>query len=307
MRAGRNIAVSAVAGLAVMAGVYAPAAHARNAPPAMKVRGSNGYTLFVYAVKDRQVNPGTSVTVLAKKGTTGAEYRTTKAEIGRNFVRAQFGKLGSVDMSFKPNGRSREKTAPGGCDRIPTAMGRFEGNFEFRGERGFTTVEALGGKPVARPIGFGSCASFAGYTPQSGYMQGLSRGAEGQVRPQNYPRYFSVWVHKYLPDSPTTIRVGSGEKSGPLAISRGVDLVAPPSAFTCDATGGVLSAGFPFAGSAKFTATPAPCDVEGVPSGALTVSMPGLGPVSLTDGSIRYEIRVPGGPSQTSPNPCPVA
>jgi hypothetical protein len=299
-------AIAAVSGLAIT-GVVAPAAHARKAPPAMKVKATNGYKLFVYAIRGDQTNPGTSVSVLAKKGTTGALYRTTKAEIGRNSIEARFRKLGFIDMRFVPNGSSRLKTAPGGCDRIPTAMGRFEGSFEFRGERGFTRVRAKAGKPVARPIEFGSCGGFAGYTPQSGYMQGISRSAPGQVVPPNYPRYFTVWVHKYLPESPTTIRVGSSELSGPLSISRQVDVVAPPSAFVYDSTGGVLSGSFPFAGSARFTATPAPCDVEGVPSGTLTVAMPGLGAVSLTDGSIRYEIWVPGGPKQTSPQPCPIA
>lgn len=61
-------------------------------------------------------------------------------------IEASFGELGRIDMRFRPSGRRLHSTRKAGCAKptgaVIATLGSFEGELRFRGEQGYTAVDA---------------------------------------------------------------------------------------------------------------------------------------------------------------------
>lgn len=139
--------------LAVLVGIQAaPVSAAESAAPgfdpsnpiplpgAFSVRGSNGYTISVFADSDR----GRSRVLVSAVGRSGRVSVSAPADLSGEGIRADLGRYGSLDMAWRPSGQAEEgktrcRTAPPAP--IWFAGGEYVGTFSFHGEDKFTEIE----------------------------------------------------------------------------------------------------------------------------------------------------------------------
>jgi len=69
---------------------------------------------------------------------------TVPGQVTTHEVSAEFGALGSIDVSFQPTGPAEQMAPPAGCDGyyVPGQVGTFSGVIRFRGEGGFVSIDA---------------------------------------------------------------------------------------------------------------------------------------------------------------------
>jgi len=123
--------------------VAAPAAAARELPDfhsaGFGLQGTNGYKIGFSSFSERPYGRGTAGVVVFRKGRkAGAAFYRTSAIVSDDFVKADLGPFGKVDMAIRPSGRTRKvhiACTKESYEFEPTA---YEGTFEFRGEGGFT-------------------------------------------------------------------------------------------------------------------------------------------------------------------------
>ena len=142
--------------LALLLGVAAPVSAEAVVAAQFHLRTGNGYEIEV---------GGSGATVElsaapAKRLPGGA--KTLSAYIARgtassSAIEAEFGRLGSVDVRFRPSGvvvRKKEKHACPGAKPTVIRYGRFVGSIRFRGEGGYVSVRAhrAVGKVVSKPL-----------------------------------------------------------------------------------------------------------------------------------------------------------
>ncbi len=131
------LALSLVAQPATAIGEHQPVTHAGDLA-GFALRGSDGYEIEVLTL-------GRHLVILnASKGHVSATY-STRGRISGNRIRARFGNLGRISLTFHAAGaHGGAATRAGGC-ADPTAVreaGTFRGLIRFRGERGYTKVDA---------------------------------------------------------------------------------------------------------------------------------------------------------------------
>lgn len=97
-------------------------------------RASNGYRIEVSA-SGRKVR-------LTAGGPAGTAIYKVTGRVSQRRVVANFGRLGMVDVVFRPGGRARIETPPNRCEGKPraTRWGAFVGTISFKGERGYTRL-----------------------------------------------------------------------------------------------------------------------------------------------------------------------
>lgn len=124
------VILGSVAGLVTLPG-EAAAAQAE-----FELRGSRGYAVRVTGAAGR--------VTLRASGPSGQASYEVAGRVTRRRVVARFGRLGRVDVRFRPGGRSRIETPPHRCAGRPRGIlwGAFVGVVRFRGERGFTRARA---------------------------------------------------------------------------------------------------------------------------------------------------------------------
>lgn len=98
------------------------------------LRGSDGYQVQL-------MTAGRRVAVETGKGSVSAVY-AVRGNVSGNRIRARFGKLGRVAVEFSPRERRGMKFRRCPDGGPPLEFGVFRGTIEFRGERGYTTVDA---------------------------------------------------------------------------------------------------------------------------------------------------------------------
>jgi hypothetical protein len=141
----RRPTIRAVACLAVLAAcVFASAAGARDGERLLfRLHGSSGYKIYA-------IGEGATGALVVTRGRhprdTGASASIyiARARTGRGRFEAAFGKLGRLDLRFRPSGRithGRRRRHCRGPDRYTTHYGVFVGTARFRGEEGFTAVK----------------------------------------------------------------------------------------------------------------------------------------------------------------------
>jgi hypothetical protein len=123
----------------------------------LNVRGSNGYAITIGG-------RGDEVMLAVSTRRAVSIYRATAGRITRDAIRARFGPLGAVDVTFSlrrltSRPARRRKHA---CDDSPTSVvtrrGVFEGSIRFRGEHGYTEVSAGRARGGLTPVPHLLCA-----------------------------------------------------------------------------------------------------------------------------------------------------
>jgi len=271
--------------------VSAVAAEARSAPPALAMKGTNGFKVLLSG------EPGDGpdfVYMMAIRGNSTVLYETYGRVTARR-IKGSFGPLGFASVRFRPEGGSVPRKGVNQCERTRVPLGSFLGKLRFRGESGFTRVEGTEGKAAAEPGGILACNEGI---PTDGPGPWLVGGASGGP---SFP--FVRFTVSQGP--PHELTVHSTSMLGQFRALRKMRLTAPAGAVSYGSGEVSLSPPPPFSGSATITAEPGPCLVLGRPSGTLSVTLPGAPPIALADGSISYYLQIPGGPQPTHATPCP--
>jgi hypothetical protein len=157
-----SIVYSVLLGL-LCAGLLAGPASAAKAPVPQPVRpplgfrlqGSHGYSITGTIYGGESSEPG-RLDLTVSRGDASVSY-STPAKVTAGSVRADLGKLGRVDLVFRPSGE--DKTVNLKCFGEPETYeaGTYEGIFEFNGEEGYTRARAtqLTALPILRLFAFG--------------------------------------------------------------------------------------------------------------------------------------------------------
>lgn len=106
------------------------------------LQGTHGYQVGFSAFSERPDGRGDAHVVVFRggRGGSGAGYAVyaTSAIVSDDFVKADFGRFGKVDMAIRPSGHPRMihiKCTKHSFEFEPTG---YEGTFEFNGEGGYT-------------------------------------------------------------------------------------------------------------------------------------------------------------------------
>ncbi|HET8956105.1 MAG TPA: hypothetical protein VFN18_10645 [Solirubrobacterales bacterium] len=251
-------------------------------PGAFYVRGSNGYTLSVFADDRRPARPRVIVSATNRTGRVTVE---APADFGEEGIVADLGRYGQIDMEWQPSGVAEEGKIQ--CREFPPttlwfAGGAYVGSFSFHGEDGFTDAEVQSVDGRQGWWRYESC----GYTVSEGYpgpgiLLDAERSSKGRGR-EAY-RYFSLVQNK--PGEKVSYGAGIGESHGRIDVYR--------AAYALGGRGSLrVGAGLdkaevrppaPFAGRGVFERIQ-----RGRPGrwwGALEVDFPGRPDVSLAGGS----------------------
>jgi hypothetical protein len=270
-----------LAGPASAAAAGAPGFEAANpipSPAAFAVRGTNGYTISVYAEPNRESKP--SHVLVTAAGPHGRVSVLSAADLSGEGIKANLGWFGRLDMTWVPSGQAEKGTKR--CRTTPSysvwfAGGEYVGSFSFHGEGGFTDVETTAVEGQSGWWRYLQCEVWTseGY-PGPGFL--LDAYRDPRDVPGNY-RYLSVVQNR--PRGKVVYAAGIGERHGALRVER-----------TAWAEGGrgtlrvgkglssaILRPPSPFAGSATFrrSAKRGP----GTWRGSLTADFPGRPGVSL--------------------------
>lgn len=263
------------------------------------LRGTNGYEVTVSA------DPGTGSTPvsLTAEGPSGSAQYMVNGRATASGISASFGKLGKVDVRFLPSGATRRKRVPK-CQRerppvVSSKLGSFVGTIVFRGERGYTRVDAhrvagAVGDPLSNQVGNGPECDFHGSPAQlkreeesvslqaTGPRTGLSfstfRLFGGGSSASALSAVTSPTAHgQYL------FFVLAVEKLGKVTVFRSTGAPAAAGDFVFDEalTTARVSPPAPFTGTGTFARGP---DGSVSWTGDLAVSLPGLGRVHLIGG-----------------------
>jgi hypothetical protein len=180
-------------------------------------------------------------------------------------LKAQFGKLGLIDVVFEP-GNTRTFKPPKGCKGEPSTFseGFYVGTILFTGERDYVRLEAARAKgtmSVSRPL---DCPKDKGSgrlqrVPRPSLLGPLQRteavGASLSVISRRCRCFFGAYAIPGEKDRELTLLVGAkSETHEGMQISRGAIMETGPSAFTFNHKAGTASVDppHPFTGTATF-------------------------------------------------------
>lgn len=265
---------------------------------------SNGYRVTVSASPGQNQRPGT-IELSATRGAVSATY-TARGPVSAKGFRASFGSLGQINVRFHPSGRTRHKRLPKPCYRnrppvVSSRLGSFRGTIRFHGELGYTKLDlrsASGGigDPITNTAQRRSCdlhespkqireelKAVTFQARRNGLLFQANR-AFGALR-SAYPDPGQISGPVYL----FTAFVSEPRTAHHPATFRDAFVLGPGSDFTFDSglTQAILRPPPPFSGSATFTRESS----RGYAwDGDLSVSLPGLAPLSLTASGIEARL-----------------
>jgi hypothetical protein len=236
-----------------------------------KLQGTNDYELEVFAVREGDF-PAT-VGVIAQQGPLQANY-DVRAEFGAG-IRATFGSLGQVDVSFERRRKHVERPEPG-CTWI-TERGVFRGSFRFVGEGAYTSAEAVDprGEVIRLPNGF---CGFEDFRPARLRLPGLHQtvlAAQSEAGNGTVSFTAARWNVDKLVSFNATLR----ERVGQMKIERSAQAQGGERTFSSTkGSRATVRPPWPFRGSARFR------DPGKNPprwTGSLSVSFPGAPNIAL--------------------------
>jgi hypothetical protein len=228
-------------------------------------------------------------------------------------LKARFGKLGSIDVTFKPT-KTRTEEPPKGCTGRPStdSEGLFVGTIDFTGEFEYVRVEATqaeGTMWVNREYEW-KCSRHEGKGPPPVHVTrrpsslGLRRGSAPDKEPATLGAlskrcgcFFAAYATPNRRGRGQTTFVGAKfEKVEGMEIARGTVVNGDPSTFVFDHEAGTAQVHppHPFSGSGIFKRHPHGRDLW-----RSTIQVPLLGADPLTVGDPGYRARLvralPGG------------
>lgn len=250
---------------------------------AFVVKASNGYRMLVLAGSGRGYRNGeVLVLVTGKRG--GVAY-FAPAKVTDTTIDADLGALGRIALEFRANGR--RKSVPG-CEpgeRSTYAGGSYVGTIEFRGEEGYTAVEAdkvpFSPAPLIKLVcGGASVGELIGSRLPGARLRATARLRNGNV---------SLQVNQNRPGARVWVEASIEERRGRIKVAREVELVSPASSFDFDPK--LRFATFrppqPFSGVALFLRDAKPANRW---RGNLAIDFPGNSNVVLTGGRFRASL-----------------
>ncbi len=219
-------------------------------PAAFEVQATHGYKALVFAGAQKGGPGELSIELFGHKGF--AVY-AVPAQVTETTIEAKIGDLGQIDVHAVPSGHpiTESSKCGGGGKRFPVEAGRWEGTIQFRGEEGFTSVDATSAASSTLPFTRLICG-----TPsiRSEGIGGHSPGALLTVKRRSGAEKLELQVRKNKPAGPTRLQAQLSERRGNVLIDRSVNSVAPPKAFGFEIPPGTASVEppAPFSGSFAF-------------------------------------------------------
>lgn len=291
----RRVSCCGIALLALIGGVSASAAPSTPAlaatasrapfvPPSFQVHGTNGYTIFVFAIQPQAGRPG-SLQIFARKGHAGVRY-SAPASVTETSMEADLGALGKISVSFQPSGQVSTSKCAG--HEIEVMDGNYEGSIAFHGEEAYTEFDASSVPGDIRPLIAFSCGF--GVTTSGGSPN--PRSAELFVRnPALGPRFS---VAKVGPGSPAHFSVDFAEYNAGISIHRYASLTMSAGSFrySPNLETATVRPEAPFSGTAHFDRRK---KANRRWSGDLAIDMPGLSNAPLTGRQLRAGLVHAGG------------
>jgi hypothetical protein len=161
------------------------------------------------------------VSIFASATHEGARY-SAPATVTETSIEANLGELGEISVSFERSNQAASVRC--GRQRIAFDSGHYEGKIDFRGEEGYTSVEASSAPGIL--TGFCGESVFESGPPER------ARGAELFVRnPALGPE---LSVRKSRPGAAAEISAWTSEYNNGILIDRFVSLRMPGEDFTYD-------------------------------------------------------------------------
>jgi len=260
--------------ICLLLAVSAPLASAtpRLAPSGFRLQASNGYTLTLFAGGNPRTGQG-GVSVALDKRAAHVLY-LTPATVTATSIEADLGPVGRIDVHFVPSGRT--KTERSECGQAASFnAGNYEGTIDFRGEQGYSQVQATSARGEIRVALSLLCARSVGPAGIGGHAPGAQLTARHRG-----DRSVSFEAIKNGSSRPARFVASISEQRGAVRILREVSAVAAPSAFSFDVPSGFATVAppAPFAGQATYRRPGSVVSWRG----DLAVDFPGRPGVSLT-------------------------
>ncbi len=151
-------------------------------PFGFSVPATNGWTAEVFGAE----NPKTrqpSVGFRFARRDESAVYVTTRVAFTETTVTADFGALGNIEVHSVPTGGTTSERPSCGGKSVTFPAGKWEGTIRFRGEEGFTAVEASAGTAAVGALLDLLCAGevnegTSGHSPGALFTLRRRQGAE---------------------------------------------------------------------------------------------------------------------------------
>jgi hypothetical protein len=245
---------------------------------AFELKATNGLTGQV-------ATTGSSVDLVLAGHHEIAAY-SVRGTVSAQGVEARFGELGRISVRFHPDG-SHSGAKPGECVGKKFESGVFVGTIEFRGERGYTKIDATRARGCLRhsharatPNIPGAGASAAEEEREVAIL--TVKAGTRQLRAAGFRE----------PDGSGQAEFTASvlERRGPMRIARAAIAPAKSPAFVFDQALGTatVSPPEPFSGTASFERHP---DGSTSWTGNLSVSLLGIAPVPLTGSAFKASLR----------------
>lgn len=250
----------------------------------LTLKGSHGYHLQISETNRHRVE------VFATKGDSTVVYAMRSTPVKGDAIRATLPGIGRISVHFRPAGPVKREPGfhPPQCRGGATTRqsGYFEGKIRIRGEQGYTEVQAKRVRGRVRTVTKEICprSNFGGGSGQGPREEETRLSAVAQAG-NRVTRFSALSLEIPASQAPPTITFFAllAERREGMAIARIASARGEPDDFSlADASAHPASATVtpppPFQGSATFQkGAPA----EGIWSGSLEVSLPGVGEVPL--------------------------
>jgi hypothetical protein len=287
----RALVIAGVMLAGLVASVPAPATAA--APPSLGIseisRTSIGFHFHrgPYLVYVEMEGPGNKLALTVVRHGASADYRTKPHFEGRS-VRARFGRLGSLDLTFTPSPGKVQR-----CGTIVQSQGIFTGDFRFTGEHRYIhfDVHRIDGEHTTA----GSCSSGRLATDlraRRGRADAEARGATLEARTAGpWPLDTIIAeVYRGVRGFEGVVAGFRWERGEGMEVIRGAQIGIGRDRFRWDLDAGTASLRppVPFTGSATFSRRP---DGRARWSGSLRVPILGGRPLALTGPRFHAHLR----------------
>lgn len=277
-----SLVIASVATLAIPASASAFVSPPQGPYAAFAIKGSHGYRISA-SIYGRQASLGVSKGARLLESPAESDYLSRETGGGDEFS-ADFGHFGRISVHFIPSRKVRRTHNPfchGGAE--VTRYGTFVGTIKFRGESGYTSVDAGRARGTTTTIPRLVCR----YPRPSGKHAGHSGGKRHRPLVTTLSAQstrngvFLGATHSKAHPATDTLWAFTQEREHGIAISRNAFLFGSEAGFDPDPSlnSATLAPSAPFSGSASFQRLD---DYTTRWEGPLTVSFPGRPDVPLT-------------------------
>lgn len=239
-------------------------------------KASNGYSISFEANRGKAT--------FAARSNSGSVMYSGRSSMSNGRVHFSLGKLGRIDVRFKPDGSVDHRRPPSYCTgREQTVRsGAFVGSIRFRGENGYTQLNThrVHGE-MATPRSWKCRFPSGGSTEKTGVPMLVAR------TPHNRVVFIAIGGSELFPFR--LFIAGTSERRGALRIARSVLEEGKPFSFKAqgDLTSATVAPPKPFTGTAAFVRN---ADGSAEWSGTLSVSLPNAKGIALTGPTFTAEL-----------------